>query len=279
MKAITQLAATYPFQSYFDNALLLNAILSQSIGNQIVNSTRQFAQTPGEGVALHPSSRSPVAIKFHGGDADSAVIHLTPGQKVFPGSFKHIEWGLPFGWLGGGTVILYVLNSKEADIEFPAANVPVVFHRQRCLIVNGNSVAAPGTPNWPMAFPWSNANRSVAGALTPQQASPLFGMVPDVTLLQYNGALAAPLDLNIQFTNITSLDQNSPPDQAVGYANGIHFWPVTIPAVIGPNVASLVWLPPEVGHFAGDACAVTFLDPAGVAGGAFIDVVRYGRFM
>ena len=285
-KSIVQLAATFTIQSYFDNVLLQNAILPAGVGNPIIDSTRQYAQNPGFGVALHPASKSPVAIKFHGGDADTAVVHLTPGQKIMTtGEFKGFDWGLPFGWLGGGAVQLYVLG-KGADVEFPDAMSPILFHRMRLQIVNGSGPPAiPGNPNWPLAFPWSNAIRKFGALTVPQPASPLFQLTPDVTIVRYGPAgtaLAASLDLNIAFVNIGVLDMNSPPDQAAGYGattGQISWFPITIPFAPGPNIASLVWLQPEVGHFAGDQAAVTFYDPASGVGGNYIDVARYGKFM
>lgn len=281
MKAITQLAATYTFQSYFDSALLQNAILPQTVGNPIVDSTRQYAQNPGMGVALHPASQSPVAIKFKGGDADSAVIHLTPGQKIFPGDFSSFDWGLPFGWLGGGAVILYVLNGKGADVEFPQSNAPIVFHRVRVPIKNA-TVAAPGAPNWPRSFPWSNANRGTGGGnATPQRSSPLFMIHPDVVKMQFTGTgVVLPVDLNMEIINSDGFDLRSPPDQVAGYANGVHWWPVSFPAALGPNVAQVVWLEDKIARLAGDSAAVNFIDPAGALGDtAFVDCVRWGRFM
>jgi hypothetical protein len=281
MNSITQLAATFAFQSYFDSVLLSNAILTQTNGSPIVDSTRQYAQVPGIGVALHPASQSPVAIQFHGGSADSAVVHLTPGQKLNVGKFEQFEWGLPFGWLGGGAVLLYVLGGDEADIDFPQSNSPIIFHRQRVRIANA-PVAAPSVPNWPMSFAWSNAARGTGGGnVTPQQAAPLFMITPDIVHLQFTGAnVLGPIDLNMEIINPDGFDLQSPPDQAVGYSNGVHWWPVTFPAVLGPNVAQVVWLPQEVARLAGDNAVVVFVDPAGALGDtAFVDCVRYGKFM
>jgi hypothetical protein len=285
MKSITQLAATFAFQSYFDSGLLPRAILAQTNGNPIVDSTRQYAQIPGVGVALHPSSQSPVAIKFKGGGADSAVVHLTPGQKILPGDFTSFEWGLPFGWLGGGPVILYVLGDKNTDVGFPSVNSPIIFHRQRVVIEPGDlgPIVPPNTPNWPLAFPWGNANRQVGGSRTPQQAAPLFQLVPDIVMLQFLGLFAVPVDLVIEFVNVDAFDRQSPPDQAAGYSNGLHLYPITVPAVpapVGP-LAAVFWLPAEIAKLAGDSAEFHVLDPTSTAGivETFVDVVRYGRLM
>lgn len=286
MKPITQLAATFEFQSYFDDTLLSNAILAQANGNPIVDSTKQTSQTPGRGLALHPSSHAPVAVRFKGGDnADSSTIVLTPGQKVMVGPFDQFDWGLPFGWLGGGRVVLYVIHGNESDIVFPQTHNPVVFHRQRLSIQNA-PVAAPGTPNWPMTVPWSNANRSVSGNLTPQQASGLFPIIPERVVFYYRGAPASalPIDLLLEIINPTAFTRFSMPDQnsgVPGYSNGVLYFPFTVSAIPapGPNVAAVGWLPPEVNDLAGENAAVYVVDPAGALGGQKIDVVRYGRFM
>jgi len=279
-RAISQIPATFPYQSYFDTTALSRAILMAGVANPIIDSTRQYAQTKGVGVALHPCSQSPVAIKFKGGDADSAVINLTPGQRVFPGDFHEFEWGLPFGWLGGGTVVLYVIHDRKAEIDFPASDSPIIFQRLRMPILDGVVDAAP-VINWPLSFPWSNATR-VNGAVTaPQQAAPLFHVIPTNTLMRFNAAAGfiAALDLVLQIRNCDPFDLNSAPDQAAGYANQNHFFPITFNPVLGPNVPAPLWLTDPVTDLAGDFAAVSILDPASGGLATFVDVVRYGRFM
>lgn len=286
MKAITEMGATFVYQSYFDSARLGRAILPQTVANTIVDSTLRVAQVPGIGVALHPCSQSPVAIRFHGDRVDSAVVHLTPGQSMKVGPFTQFDWGLPFGWLGGGPVILYVLHTDEVEAGFAQSHSPIIFHRVRAIVEDGSGgpIAVPTAAaiNWPLAFPWSNALRNDgAGNLTPQRSAPLFQVIPDVVLMQYRAALAAPLDLVIQFSNVDPFDLQSPPDQAAGYSNGLHLHPVTFPAVAAPigPLASLAWLPQEVARMAGDFAEFHLLDPTNTVTGAFVDVVRYGRFM
>ncbi len=276
---IRQIATTFTYQSYFDRTLLQNAILLQDVGKLIVRSTLQYAQSGGVAVALHPASESPVAIRFRGGDANSAEVVITPGQKVRIGSFEGFDWGLPFGWLGGGSVVLYVLD-EGGDVTFPTCKAPIIFHRMRVAAV-GADPAAPGTPNWPLAFPWSNANRGTIATPTPQHSAPLLRLIPEMTFIRYAGALGAagPIDLVLKWINVTHYDQNSPPDQAAGYDNGIHYWPITFQTVPGPLMLAPLWLPPELGTFAGDQAAFYIYDPTGTYAGEPFDVVRYGRFM
>lgn len=271
MRSVTQLIATFAFQSYFGG----NRQLQQTVGSPIVDLTRQYAQTKGVGVALHPCSQSPVAVKFKGGKVDSAQIILTPGQKVIVGPFDEIEWGLPFGWLGGGTSVLYVLHSEAVDVSFPSSRPVVPFHRVQVTIANGNALVVPGTANWPLAFPWTN---STAGSVV-QPGAPMFAVDPDVVMMQLSGALALPVTLNVGWVNATPFDLRSPPDQAAGYSNGAHLFEVTFNPVAGPNVASVAWLPRELALLGGDACSFQILDPASALGGRTVDCVRYGRFM
>ena len=285
MKSVTPISATFAYQSYLDSTALHQAILAQGAGNVIVDSTKQTAQIPGVGVALHPASNSPVTIVFKGTSGSDPLV-ITPGQVVHVDPFVGFDWGLPFGWLGGGPVLLYVMHSKEAQINFAGSNAPVPFHRLRVPITNFNAdPAAPGTPNWPLGFPWANAFRLSGTQTIPQQARPVLQVIPDITLMQYTGACSAPIELIAKWINVDPFDLNSPPDQATGYDNGVHYYPVTISSANqtggGPNLAAPLWLPPEIGQLGGDNAAFYLLDPTNTLGGTgvYVDVVRYGRFM
>lgn len=283
MRSVTQLAATFSLQSFFDSALLQKAILGQDVGNPIVASTRQYAQTPGFGVALHPASQAPVAIGFKGGAADSAIVTLTPGQTIMTGSFSQFEWGLPFGWLGGGDVILYVLHNEKAMAPFPQSNTPIIFHRTRLAIT-----ANPGgayVANWPGAFPWPNA-LSGAGSL-PQQASATFNVMPDIAMFRLRTDLSAaappvPATLTLVFRGIDAFDMNSatPPVTNTTDLTGFDLT-FTPTADTAGGEFSLAWLPTEIARLVGDACSVSVVDRS--AGSlyiaSFLDVVRYGRLM
>ncbi len=165
--AMTQLFA---LQSYFDDTLLEKALLVQSQNEPIVGSTLQKANVGGYAFGLHPSSQTPVAVRpIVGGQTASpqAVIlrpgqiyrpHGRPGNK--PGHFSGFEWGLPFGWLGGGVATLYVFPSPDADVAWPG-DAEVMFHRFRAKIVTPASLAAQiaALNNWPLRFPWTQALR------------------------------------------------------------------------------------------------------------------------
>jgi hypothetical protein len=107
---------------------------------------------------------------------------LKPGQTYFPGSkFSAFSWGLPFGWLGGGTAQLLVFTTRETFAAWPG-NGEVLFHRQRMLVYTtaSNPAAASVVPNWPLAFPWPNAKSGVNSSSSPGQQSglPIIGIVP-----------------------------------------------------------------------------------------------------
>ena len=65
----------FPWQSFFDDTQLGQAISVQPQNEPIVPSTRVAVPTPGFGVGLHPDSQVPLAVKFKGssGVSDSQV--------------------------------------------------------------------------------------------------------------------------------------------------------------------------------------------------------------
>lgn len=169
----------FPYQSYFDNALLQNAILSQPANQLIVNNTTTPALTSnigGYAIGLHPSSQTPIAVQPNvgGQTASPQAVILRPGQ-IFrphgktgdkPGHFSSFDWGIPFGWLGGGVATLYVFVSPDADAAWPG-DAEVLFQRQRMKIYGAGNAAPAAVPfNWPQRFPWTHA----VGANGQQQA-------------------------------------------------------------------------------------------------------------
>jgi hypothetical protein len=272
-RAVTQVPARFAFQSYFSNALSATAILNQASGSSIVASTKQSAQTPGVGVALHASSKSPVAIRFHGGNADSAEVILVPGQRLDVGAFDSFDWGLPFGWLGGGTVLLYVIHRPDAFVDLGGKPGPIPLQRLRLTI--GNAFPGVLVANWPAAFPWGGA---VYGTdLTPQAGSPIVNVQPTRTALRLRSALAAPTTLAFVWRGDDDFDTG---------ANGLTVATadlttadVSFPSVpAGSGAFPFAWLPTEISVLGGDSTCVTVIDAnvGAPLNGAFIDVVRYG---
>jgi hypothetical protein len=276
-KSITQIPAAYPFQSYFDSALLQTALLQQAMGASIVASTLQSAQSKGVGVALHAQSDTPVAFRFRGGDADSAEIIVAPGQKMLVGSFDTFDYGLPFGWLGGGTALIYVIHHTGADYDLGGGGrSPIIFQRQRMIIDSGLAPAVwPGTfrANWPRTFPWPSATMGAAG--TPQTGAALLDVEPEIVILRLRASPAAAVTLSLVWRGTDDLDIDG-----AGALNVTDFSSVDVsfPAVpAGSGVFPLITLPAEIHRLACAAGGVNFVDPTGALEGSFIDIVRYAR--
>lgn len=174
----------FPYQSFFDSGLLQKAILTQSPNQPIVNNpTTPMIKVglDGYAVGLHPSSQTPIAFQPLGGggqNASAQAIVLRPGQIYRPhgkpgggpGHFAGFEWGLPFGWLGGGVATLYVFASPDADVAWPG-DAEVIYQRQRMEIYGAGNAPPAAVPfNWPQRFPWAHAvgpnNQTQAGLPT-----------------------------------------------------------------------------------------------------------------
>lgn len=169
--AASQISKVFAYQSFCDTDSEWRAVLPQSPSEPIVASTRESVQTSGFGVALHPDSQTPVAIRFIGAgrDAGSGVYILKPGQQIRPTGvlvdgrpgFSGFEWGLPFGWLGGGLATIIVLQTPDAAVDWPASTpTEIIFHRQRLTVLGSgdlynviSTVPATWANNWPMRFP------------------------------------------------------------------------------------------------------------------------------
>lgn len=205
-----EVSQTFIYQSYFDDDLAERAILPQPANQPIVPSTKNEKPiaTAGYGVALHPSSETPVAIQFDTGGQQgrSATYRLKPGEVLYPfgrpdgkghnGQFSSFSWGLPFGWLGGGSANLIILRTADARVNWPSDHNEIVYHRIRLLIQPDvaalNALATAnfynGPLNWPQRFPWPAA-RSGLNTLS-QRGQPALAVTPTRTAmaLQDTGA-------------------------------------------------------------------------------------------
>lgn len=278
-RAVTQVPVRFPYQSYFDNVLLQGAILNQAQGSPIVASTRQVAQTPGVGVALHSSSESPIAIRFKGGQADSAEVILTPGQRLHVGSFESFEWGLPFGWLGGGTSVLYILHNDQSYVDFQASPPsPIPYHRVQIQVIATGAWPPAGAPvpNWPNAFPWDSAIRGVDA--NPQGGAAIINVSPSYALFRLRGSLVAPTVLSLLWRQADDLDTG---------ADGLTLDPLAgntelelpFPSVpVGSAAFPIAILQSEFAHIAGPFTNLTIVDfnAGSPLNGIFVDIVRYG---
>lgn len=303
-----QITRQFQFQSYFDSALLERALLTQDPNQSIVQSTLKPEQIPGYALGLAPWSQTPVAVQFTvGGQATSSgALLLKPGEIIRPfglppgvktGAFTGFNWGLPFGWLGGGIATLLVFQTPDSDVAWPG--IPeLIFHRQRMRIYAPGDAPANAPLNWPLRFPWVQALRGAAPSVS-QQGQPALAVEPTKVRMSLRlDALASASDMRIevQGSNDFDLDPAGTPfltpvrfkDMTWGtYASSASF------GVIG-NLASafpVQFMPdelvrlstcdgfdslntPNVGGFA-------LIDLSGnLSGGedpVFVDICRYGR--
>lgn len=193
-RGLTFLSTVFPYQSYFDSTALHTAVRDPGAGDFLAKDNLQSENIAGYGVALHPSSETPVAVEFQraqGSQAGSKVI-LKPGQIVYPfgreasARFEGLRFGLPAGWLGGGMATLVVITSPEALLDWPKEEQEVVFHRQRILvqrvsIYNWNNTVWPR--NWPTRFPSMTTRRAGTGLTLDQSGRPSLRVAPTRTQL------------------------------------------------------------------------------------------------
>lgn len=290
----------FPYQSYFDTVLLQQALLLQSKNEPIVNSLTPAVGTVatpmvktnvgGYTFGLHPSSQTPVAVQpLVGGQPSSPQpIILKPGQIYRPhgrphaknGNFSALNWGIPFGWLGGGVATLYIFPSPDADCAWPG-NPEIVFHRQRMRIVAPAALPANAPKNWPMRFPWTQALRGASSV--DQSGQAVIGVEPTRVLMTLRlASLAAPATMRIIIheSNEFGLDGAGAviPAEAVfqnfiwgtyvangGAGNLATNYPVVEPA--GP------WY-----RLSADDGGITLVDmSASTLTSAYVDVTRFGR--
>lgn len=308
-RGIVSAAFIFAQQSFFDNALLELAVLDQGVGNFIAKNTVQQVDVAGYGVALHPTSETPVAVEFQraGQQGSTATVILKPGQILFPfgrskeDRFQGLKWGLPYGWLGGGLAHLVIITSPEVVLDWPKANDEVIFHRQRVpvypLATDFAAISAlyadgSGPRNWPTRFPARTTRRlGTAIARIDQSGQPSIRVQPTRTALQLRlSAVAASGITRFVFLAPEALINAAP--AAVPTESSVFdvTWGVT--ALVGAGLT----LPAQfmVQEFTGGPLVtlgieqpamtgvVVFSDGASAAlnagaGNVFIDIVRYGK--
>lgn len=194
-----EVSETFAYQSYFSDTLMERALFRQNPNEPIVESTlSEPVEAAGYGLALHPSSDTPVGVVFETGaqQGRSQVYRMKPGEVVRPqgtkdgqpGFFTGFRWGLPFGWLGGGAATLVVLRSPDARVEWATDHNEVVYHRIRLPIWDPADPEFPaaagvynGPINWPQRFPWPFAQYGSANVS--QRGQPALTVMPTRTAL------------------------------------------------------------------------------------------------
>ncbi len=298
------LTALFPIQSYFNHtisiadptlALAAAGILTQSQNEPIVNSTLLKSNTGGYSFGLHPSSQTPVAVQpILGGQTGSPqTVILRPGQIYrphgkpdgTPGFFSGFNWGIPFGWLGGGVATLYVFPSPDADVAWPG-NAEVLFHRQAIRVISLTEAAALAEVpfNWPLRFPWPHAASAFIDptVAVPQPGNPIISISKPtrIEMSLRNGTVITPWTMRMLFRGTTDFDDGSLTPgycRYVDYVWGSYASPVG--GIFANNNWPIVELTGEMCRIAADDGGLVFVN---IDGGVDhdneqVDVVRYGE--
>ena len=306
-RAPEEIPAYFPLQTYLDVSFespasgpVGQAVADQPTNTGFVQDTVKEKQTSGYAVGLAPWSESPIAIQFlasgKGGNSNSLV--LRPGEVMTPhgapedlGSdhkinFAGIPYGLPFGWLGGGQVTLYVFKTPGSVPDWPSDRREILFHRFRTEIIAPSDVPpTPARVNWPTRFPWNQIFRGVTGApFVDQRNTPIVCIEPTRTLLRLNnaaGGIAAPDPFRVVWWSADDLaigaDGTTVTAPAVATsAYWQNSWPQDPAFAVGQK--PLLAVPPDFLKLAANTWGVTIEAPAGSELiGLSVDVLRYGR--
>ncbi len=294
-----EVSDVFDFQSYFDNTLLHAALLRQNPNEPIVKSTlSEPIQISGYGLALHPSSEAPVAVQFMTGAQQGAsqTYHIKPGQVVRPqgkefkdGQFSGFVWGLPFGWLGGGSATLIVLRAPDARVEWASDHAEVVYHRVRLKILAPAAVSAAGgvytgALNWPQRFPWPAAVFGTNG-LT-QRGQPALAVHPTRTALSLrlatvsNAVTAQSMRCNFVGADVWAQSSTGSISLADVRAADIIWgdWAQQAGAVSPFDTAyQTLVLTGELERYAANAGALVLTSTVAALQDQYVDAVRWGR--
>jgi hypothetical protein len=300
--AANQLTKTFDYQSYFDSTLLEKAVLPQAPNNPIIQSTLEQQQLSGRAIGNHPDSQTPVAVVFSGdGRQSGSAIHLIPpGAIVRPAgsnlsdqsAFQSFSWGLPFGWLGGGTATIVVFQTPEAWASWNP-RPQILFHRFRAQIYAPGGLPAAGSlssswpRNWPMRFPSLLTRRSATSI--PQGGAPQIAISqPGQVMFSLQTTLGSQSQMKALFYHTTDFSdelaaQPTPiPLQSVEFAV-----PARTPYVYtagyteytmfeGPAALSRIGCDGKNTSIATLTAGVVFVSDDPALQGQYIDVARYG---
>jgi hypothetical protein len=286
----------FPYQSYFDDVLLERALLPQAPNEGIVDAIfTQFKKIDlsGYAVGLHPSSETPVAIRFKTGAQQGAspIFRLKPGEVLRPhgrpqgagasGQFSGVEWGIPQGWLGGGAANLVLFRTADASVHWNDW-AEVAFYRTRMPIYAPDDVpAAPlAAKNWPGRFPWAFA---AAGADNlNQRGRAALSLHPTRTLMRLRAtSLDDPADMRVMFFGADVLAQGltGATDLAdVGFIDTTWGSFSAVGAGLAVAAQPLQMLTGELERLSCNLGGIVLMDlSGGDLAGKFVDFVRYGR--
>lgn len=300
--AATQVTETFAYQSYYDTTLLEKAILTQASNNPIVQSTLIQQQLSGHAIGNHPDSQTPVAVVFEGnGRQSGSAVHIIPpggivrptsGGRVGEDAFQSFSWGVPFGWLGGGTATIVVFQTKDSWANW-LPQTQVLFHRFTAQIKAPADIPAAasittGWPrNWPMRFP-SLLTRRGSSAIyqggAPQIAIRKPGRVEFNlrTVLGTNSTIKALFYHTTNFSDelaatpspipVTSVDipisGTTPTSLPAGYTEYMGF--------LGPQILNGFGCDGKAGSAATLTAGVLFISEDPSLQGQYLDVARWG---
>lgn len=297
-----QIVESYAIQSFFDIAGELltpqgQAVLEQPQNEPIIPSTRKESQVGGYAVGLAPWSETPICISFDlGKDGRSAPIVLKPGHTFIPAGekgFDGFDYGLPFGWLGGGRASLFVFKTKDSMIAWNGTQSEVIYHRYRTEILAGTGVGvplvAPSYVNKPQRFPWIKEFRFVSGTTSEIQRGEGVLSMSEVTKMM----------LRLNFNGDISGDTAGIPNNALSFvlwgsdafgigADGLTavntdnlFHDIYFPDNLVVPVGSrnpILWLPREVASLASNQWGfAVYAVPGSPLIGETIDLVSWGK--
>lgn len=276
MKTIIHIPASFPFQSYLDSGLKQAAILSQSLNDPIVTSTKKTIGGFGvRQIGLTGASQTPVAVRVSGGKGETGTFILRPGQHVEVGQIDSIDYGLPFGWLGGG-ISTIVLGPEGANLDLGSSARPeIIFHRFRTGIVASANPLPALVQNWPLQFPWTHA----ANGNSDQSGAPVLRVEPTRALLRLRSQIAVDKVVGVVFRGSREFDESSA--GAVGVADlNSTFVEIAFRASTDPSLAlyPTASIPDDFLRLACDEGGLTLLDLGDAAlTNVEVDIVRFGR--
>ena len=252
----------FPIQSSFSGNYE-REILAQTPNELIINPIKE--QLAGHSFTLHPSSATPIALRPLGGigGSNNAPVIITPGSSYRPGRpFDAFEWGLPFGWLGGGLALLYIGLDPDSSFDWQSRRQDVLIQRLTLPITADNG-ASYANYNWPLRFPWRNA--TLASGLN-QGTLPSIDVIPTRTIATLSAPLTAPATMRMLWSDPTG-----------GTIKGLDVdWPGINPAPASV-MQPVIQLPAEHLIWGGDTAVLTLKDLSGTAAltGLTVDFYRY----
>lgn len=277
MKAISQIPVSFLFQS--NRSLLADGrsdVLTQPTNELIVPSTKRIAQMKGSVVGVAGFSQTPVAFKFQGA-GESGVIFCRPGQKFYVGEFDAFEYGLPFGWLGGGLSVIFVGHTPDADLDLGPGRPEIIFHRLTVKIQASVNPLPALVRNWPLQFPWSQATRG--DEKIDQKGNPIIRVEPTRALMRLSSSFLVDKAVGLIFRGSREFDEQTNGVVGVDDNNSV-IAEVRFPATTDPvfPALSMAVIPEDFLRLACDEGGLTIVNLGDAAlTDQEIEIVRFGR--